>query len=289
MNASSNPIKSGPPLLRRIVVWIIMVIGIPTLFFSGCQSKLIYFPRPYATGTIAQWQKETGGRPLTYQTSQGTQRAFLQGNLKTPKNLWIFSGGNATLALEWSSWIEENAPKGDAWLLFDFPGYGDCQGSATPERIRESLIKVLPIACKEIGWPERPDPERLRFFGHSLGAATCLIAATEFGIQKGILIAPFTSTMDMAQHLIGIPLGPLVWQRFDNGARLHELAARGPGKVIIFHGAEDEIIPFAMSQKLQSMEKDIVDLRAIPGGRHNDILDQSTAEIAAAVRKLSGL
>lgn len=54
MNASSNPIKSGPPLLRRIVVWIIMVIGIPTLFFSGCQSKLIYFPRPYATGTIAQ-------------------------------------------------------------------------------------------------------------------------------------------------------------------------------------------------------------------------------------------
>jgi len=289
MNSTSNQAKANPALLWRVVIWMLMVTLIPLLFFSGCQSQLIYFPRPYAIGTTAQWQRETQGRPITYQTSQGTQRAFLQGNLESPKNLWILCGGNGTLALEWSQWIMENTSKDDAWLLFEFPGYGDSEGSATPERIRESLIKVLPLACKEIGWPEQPDPRRLKFFGHSLGAATCLIAATEFKIQNGILIAPFSSTMEMAQHLFGLPLGPFVWQRFDNGARLQELAARGPGKVVIIHGTDDEVIPYSMSQKLESLEQGIVELRAISGGRHNSLQDQYATEFAEAIRQISEL
>ncbi len=287
MNSTGNQAKAAPALLWRVIIWLLLVILVPLLFFSGCQSQLIYFPRPYSSGTIAQWQRETQGRPLTYQTTQGTQRAFLQGNLESPKNLWILCGGNGTLALEWSQWIMENTTKDDAWLLFEFPGYGDSEGSATPGRIRESLIKVLPIASEEIGWPAEPDPKRLKFFGHSLGAATCLIAATEFKIQNGILIAPFSSTMEMAQHLLGLPLGPLVWQRFDNGARLHELAARGPGKVIIIHGTDDEVIPFSMSQKLKSLEQEIVDLRPIPGGRHNSLQVQYTSEFAEAIKQIS--
>lgn len=142
----------------------------------------------------------------------------------------------------------------------------------------------MPLASKKIGWSERPNPERLRFFGHSLGAATCLIAASDFSIQKGVLIAPFSSTVDMAQHMMGVPLGPFVWQRFDNGARLNELAARGPGKVIILHGTDDEVIPFAMSEKLKSTQSHIVDLKAIPRGRHNDLQDKNTGEIADALR-----
>lgn len=290
MTPSRNPTKSSlPGLLGRSLILLIVIASVPLLLFVGCQSKLIYHPRPYGLGTTAQWQNESQGRPISYRTSQGNQRAFLQGNLKSPKNLWILCGGNGTIALDWAKWLEQNAPREDAWLLFDFPGYGDCEGSSTPERIRESLVKVLPLACKEIGWSERPDPKRLRFFGHSLGAATCLIAASEFSIQKGVLIAPFSSTMDMAHHMMGVPLGPFVWQRFDNSARLAELAARGPGKVIVLHGTEDEVIPFAMSQKLKSLQNEIVDLRAIPRGRHNDLQEKNTKEIAAALRQISDL
>jgi alpha-beta hydrolase superfamily lysophospholipase len=259
----------------------------PLGLITGCQSKLIYFPRPYAPGTTARWEHETRGKTVDFTTSQGKQRAFLQGNLKSPRNLWIVCGGNGTVALDWSEWLTQHAPPNDAWLLVDFPGYGDCAGSPSPARIRENLKAAVPLACGRIGWQPKPDPKHLRFFGHSLGGAACLLAASEFGIQRGVLIAPFTSTMDMSRQVTGLPLGFLVWHRFDNSARLAELAARGPGEVIILHGVNDEVIPVTMSRTLAAEQKETIRLREIPGGRHNTIQDRNAEDVSKALRDIA--
>ena len=270
-------------LARVLVPW--FAAGAALLFLVvGCQSKLIYFPRPYAPGVTARWVAETKGKAIDFTTSQGRQRAFLQGNLKDPRNLWIVCGGNATVALDWSGWIASHAPREDAWLLVDFPGYGDCEGAPNPARIRETMKTVIPLASRAIGWPAEPDPARLRFFGHSLGGAACLIAASEFGIQRGVLLSPFTSTMDMAREMIGLPIGFLVIHRFDNRARLAELAARGPGLVIVLHGSDDEVIPVSMGRELAADRPDVVRFTAVPGTRHNDIAERNPDQVAAALR-----
>lgn len=271
-------------LFVRVFVFLLVATLVPLGFLAGCQSKLIYFPRPYPAGEVGDWARRTGGKAIDYRTSQGAQRAFLQGNLKSPVNLWIVCGGNGTVALDWSDWISAHAPKDDAWLLVDFPGYGDCQGAPTPGRIRESLAKCVPLAMAETG----VNAGRLRFFGHSLGSAACLLAATEFRIQRGVLISPFTSTMDMSRAMTGLPLGFLVSHRFDNGARLAELTARGPGKVIILHGSDDEVIPVAMSRSLAAGQPKTVRLGEIRGGRHNTIQQTHAAEVAAALREIGG-
>lgn len=277
--------RTGRHILMRAIQIILMIALVPFVSLVGCQSKLIYSPRPYAAGATALWQQETHGRPIDFRTSQGKQRAFLQGNLKSPRNLWVFCGGNGTLALDWSKWLETYAPPDDAWVLVDFPGYGDCEGAPSPRRIRESLDQVVPLACREMGWPEHPDSRRLRFFGHSLGAGACLIAASDFKIQRGVLLAPFTSTMDMTRQVIGVPLGLLVWHRFDNSARLAELASRGPGKVVILHGKNDEVIPVTMSRTLAAQQKGIIKLKEIPGGRHNDIQEKNADALANALKE----
>ena len=272
--------------LVRLAVLLGIAIAAPILLLIGCQSKLIYFPRPYPAGTAAAWQSATGGKPIDFETSQGKQRAFLQGNLKAPRNLWIVFGGNATVALDWSDWLAAHAPSDDAWLLMDFPGYGDCHGSATPDRIRESISIAVPKASAALGWTGNPDPKHLRFFGHSLGAAASLIAATEFKIQRGVLMSPFTSTMDMSKQTTGLPLGFLVWHRFDNSARLTDLTARGPGKVIIIHGTEDEAISVEMGRKLAKEHPTTVRFKEIPGAGHNNLTETSTTEIAAALKEI---
>jgi uncharacterized protein len=250
---------------------------------AGCQSRLIYFPRPYRPGAVAEWQHRTSGKLIHYETSQGSQQAFLQGNLRAPRNLWLVCGGNATVALDWSEWLVNHAPREDAWLLIDFPGYGASEGSPTPSRVHESLTRVVPLAWEELGRSGEPDPAKLRFFGHSLGGAACLIAASEFRIQRGVLISPFTSTMDMARHLTGIPIGFLVTHRYDNSARLAEFSS---GKVMILHGTEDEAIPVQMSRTLAAEHQEIVRLQEIPGARHNSIPQTHAAEIAAALREI---
>jgi pimeloyl-ACP methyl ester carboxylesterase len=279
-----------PPRLRhrlfRLIFILLIIVGLPLWLVVGCQSKLIYFPRPYAPGVTAQWSASTKGKPVDFTTSQGRQRAFLQGNLSQPKNLWIVCGGNGTVALDWSSWLEIHGPREDAWLLVDFPGYGDCEGSPNPERIRKSLKTVVPLAYKELGWTSKTNSRRLRFFGHSLGGAACLIAASEFRIQRGVLLAPFTSTMEMAQRVTGLPLGFLVTHRFDNQARLREIAAHGPGKIIVFHGTDDEVIPLSMSRELANEQKSLVHLHELPGVRHNTIHQTNANDIAKALESI---
>lgn len=269
----------------RVFIYLTVLTSIPLVLLMSCQSKLIYFPRPYGAEVTAKWSAETRGKPIEFATSQGRQRAFLQGDLKSPRNLWIVCGGNGTVALDWSEWLQKHAPPEDAFLLVDFPGYGDCEGYPSPARIRESLRAAVPLATQALGWTD-PNPAQLRFFGHSLGAAACLISATEFKIQRGVLLTPFTSTMDMANVVVGLPVGFLVTHRFDNEARLAELAARGPGEVIILHGSDDESIPVTMGRKLADQRKDVVHYIEIPGARHNTIQEQNAADLSEVLRKI---
>jgi uncharacterized protein len=270
----------APKTLRRwlrVVVSLAVIAGLPFAFIAGCQSKMLYFPRPYAAGVTDAWRQQTAGRPVDFTTSQGRQRAFLQGNLKSPRNLWIVCGGNGTVALDWSEWIASHAPAEDAWLLVDFPGYGDCEGKPSPGHIRESLRTVVPLAAESVGLSAKADASRLRFFGHSLGAAASLIAATEFEIRQGVLLSPFTSTMEMSQVVTGLPVGFLVTHRFDNEARLDEIIAQGPAKVVILHGTDDEVIPVEMSRKLARGREKSVQLVEVPGAYHNDIVAQNNS------------
>lgn len=276
-------------MIRRFGGWSLFVvissIMIPLAMFTGCQSRLIYFPRPYPPGLAEMWAKETPGKVIDFTTSQGHQRAFLQGRLTQPRNLWLVCGGNGAVALDWSDWLRANAPREDAWLLIDYPGYGDCHGSPAPATIRESFKQVMPVAMRELGWSGDTDPSRLRILGHSLGAAACLIAAADHHIQRGVLIAPFTSTMDMAREVTGLPLGFLVRHRFDNSARLRDLAGHGAGRIIILHGVQDEVVPVRMSRQLAKDQPALVELREIENGRHNTIEACYPADLAKALRE----
>lgn len=272
---------------KRLIGSILILILGPLLMLASCQSSLIYFPRPYGNNTTTLWKNSTAGKTIDFHTSQGPQRAFLQGNLTSPMNLWIVCGGNGSLALDWSDWLAEYAPKQDAYVLVDFPGYGDCAGSPSPQAIRESFQALVPAATEMLGWPTPPAPDRLRIFGHSLGAAATLIAAADFKIRHGVLLTPFTSTMDMSKEMTGLPLGFIVWHRFDNSARLAEISTHGHGKMIIFHGINDEAIPISMSRTLASEQKPFVTLKEIPAGRHNTLQETHAAEIAAAMSEIS--
>lgn len=264
----------------RPLAAIVSVACLPLLLIGGCQSSFIYFPRPYGPETVRRWSSAHEGRVLSYQTGQGRQQAYLQGNLKSPRHLWIVCGGNGSLALDWSDWLAANGPGDDAFLLVDFPGYGNNEGAPSPGRIAEGFRQVVPAAKDAVGLPR--DTDRLRFFGHSLGAAAVMIAAAEFRIPRGVLLAPFTSTMDMAREVTGLPVGFLLVHRFDNRARLRELAGNG-GRVTIVHGTDDEVIPVSMARQLAADQPAHVELVEIPGGRHNTIAEFSPATLAEAL------
>lgn len=102
-------------------------------------------------------------------------------------------------------------------------------------------------------------------------------------IRQGVLLSPFTSTMEMGRVVTGLPVGFLVTHRFDNEARLDEIIARGPARIVILHGTDNEVIPVEMSRKLAWGREKTVSLIEIQGAYHNDIAQNQPEKLARAL------
>jgi pimeloyl-ACP methyl ester carboxylesterase len=270
-------------LLRRISLAILIPLAGVLALLTGCQGDLIYFPRPYGPDHVARWDAEPGTTVVNYQTTDGPQQAYLLSPSPQPERLWVVCGGNGTLALEWSDWLRKNGPPQDAWLLIDIPGYGACRGSPRPASIRRTLKAALPAGMESLKWSLPADRSKLRFFGHSLGSAITLMAADEFDLRRGVLLTPFTSSMAMTEAMFGVDLGFIVWHRFDNRARLTDLAKDDNAEVFILHGDEDEVVPVSMSRDLAKEFPGLVRYTEIPSGRHNDLQEIAAGKIRAAM------
>lgn len=255
---------------------------------AACQSRLIYFPRAYAAGHVQRWQQLTKGEVLAYETSAGKQQSYLfqPDSRRKPERLWLVCAGNGSVATDWTVFLNNGAPREDAYLLIDYPGYGANAGSPSPGKIRESIAKALDLAKNRLAWDEAALRERGRFFGHSLGAASALIGADQAGLSRGVLLAPFTSTMEMTKQVIGVNLGFIVWHRFDNVARLESITRAPAAKIEIFHGLADPVIPSQMSQRLQGIAPDQITLHLVPAGGHNDLQEIQQREIIEAMRRV---
>ena len=269
------------------------ILGLVALAMAGwlgalasCQHRFIYFPRAYQPATPAAFLKR-GGIAIETRTAAGRQVSWLWKPADgVPERLWVVCGGNGSLALEMDDIAPLGSPR-DAYLFFDYPGYGRCEGRASPDSIRDSLRATVPAAAAAC-WL-KPDDLRAQgvVLGHSIGAAVALVAADEFGLRHAVLVSPFTSTMDMARVMTGLPVGWLVRHRFDNRAALRALERRG-GRAWIVHGIMDEVIPVEMGRTLAREFPATTTLREVPDAGHNDIFLVAPDAIAAAMAEARG-
>ena len=103
-------------------------------------------------------------------------------------------------------------------------------------------------------------------------------------MKRIVIVSPFTSLYDMARLTFGWPLCHLLIDRFDNRARLAELAARKPRPAVtIIHGDTDNIVPVTMGRELAGLYPDWIHYIELVGGDHNFILTSAEHQITGAM------
>jgi uncharacterized protein len=228
-----------PGLLRLTLVVLAIYLGYLALLYVSQRS--VIFP---GAGIGARWESPSlpvGAESVAIEASFGSVRAVLLSAAgPRPAPALVYFHGNAEFVGQNIGLLQPLTAFGLHVLLIEYPGYAGSDGRPS----RASLAEAGRRGYDWLAQRDDVDAARIVAVGRSIGAGPAVELASERPIAAIVLLSPFSSLAALARTLAAP--GFLLRDRYDNLALLREY--RKP--VLLFHGRQDEIIPYAHSVAL---------------------------------------
>jgi uncharacterized protein len=251
------------------------------------QRQLIYFPGSARAGRAGEVMP--GGRDLTLKTSDRLELgAWFVPAQKAGRGVTVLvANGNAGDRSLRAPLAVALARTGLSVLLFDYRGFGGNPGTPTEEGLGRDARAAQRFLVDEAG--VRPD--RLIYYGESLGAAVVTRLAAEVPPGGLVLRSPFTDLASVGRvHYPFLPVRALLKDRYP----VAELMARVTVPTTVVYGTRDSFVPPEQSRAVAAAAAGEAHVVAIEGADHNDrvLLDgtqliEAVVELADRVRQAS--
>ena len=124
--------------------------------------------------------------------------------------------------------------------------------------------------------------------GHSLGGAIATELARRRPDAAGLVLeATFTSVADMVSESTWgwVPVSLILTQKFDTLSKIPDVTV----PVLITHGTRDQIVPFAMGERLYEAARGRKRFIKVEGAGHHNLSGAAFDEYRAALAELFGL
>lgn len=238
--------------------WLIKILLVVTVMLSSACSRLLFYPD-------SDWQRTPADVGVAYRDIHLTAAdgialsAWWLPAQGEPRGTVLFLHGNAeNISTHLASvyWLPE---QGYQVLLLDYRGYGKSQGSPSLPEVFLDIDAALDwlLASGEL----RDQP--LYVLGQSLGAslASYSLASHPQALARldGVVLdAAFTGYSDIAQEvasrswLTWLFQYPVAWSMPSGFDPVDHIAAIAPVPVLIVHGRQDQVIPYAHGQALMA-------------------------------------
>lgn len=262
--------------LKAAAVVVLGVLILTAIMYVTQRSSLYY---PWPTAPV---EPPPGVEPMELVTDDGLRIGawFVPSPVAgtEPGPAVLVCNGNAGYRAHRLPLAEALAQRGYHVLLFDYRGYAGNPGSPTEDGLRADARAA---ARALVDRPE-VDPERVAYFGESLGASVCGGLATELPPAALILRSPFPSVVAMGRHHYPyLPvLEPLVWDRYPLERQLSE-SVRAPLMVVV--GTRDEIVPPELSRRVYEAAAEPKRFVEVAAAHHNDEALLAGEELLAEV------
>jgi pimeloyl-ACP methyl ester carboxylesterase len=204
-----------------------------------------------------------GATLLTAKAADGVPvNALVFDNPKATRTIVHFHG-NAETAEANAFLAREMKKRGFATVLVEYRGYGRSKGTSPSE---EGLYLDATAVLDALG-ARGLKPADIVLWGQSLGTGVAAEMALRSRGGRLVLVAPFTSTADMASRVIPfMPVSLVMIDRFDTLAKAPSIAA----PALVVHGDIDDVIPFEQGEKVSKALPHATFLK-VPEGRHDNL------------------
>ena len=237
------------------------------------QRRLIYLPSTMAVPPAAQVLPGAGDVMLA--TSDGLRLGgwYVPGD-GPPGLTWAVLGanGNAGDRSLRAPLARALASRGLPVLLFDYRGYGGNPGRPSERGLARDVRAAYDFLIEEAG--VRPD--RLLYYGESLGTAVVTELATERPPAGLVLRSPFVDLGSIGEvHYPFLPVRTLLRDTYPLASQLLRVSA----PVTVVYGAADSVVPPEQSRAVASAAPRLSQLVEVPGAGHNSpLLDAAVVD-----------
>jgi fermentation-respiration switch protein FrsA (DUF1100 family) len=244
------------------------------------QRRLVYFP---ATQPVPSAGQVLGhGRDAELATADGLRLGAWHLPAQDPdRDLTVLvangNGGDRSMRAPLAAALSR---RGLGVLHFDYRGYGGNPGSPSEEGLALDVRAARTYLVEDAG--VRPD--RLLYFGESLGGAVVTELASEHPPAGLVLRSPFVDLASVGRHHYPyLPVGLLLRDRYP----LVEHLERVHVPVVVVYGSGDTIVPADQSRAVARAAPGPVRTVEVAGADHNDLALLSGDRLVAAVARLA--
>jgi hypothetical protein len=268
------------PVLRAVVVVAVVAALVLTLLWAF-QRRLVYLPDggpvPAAADAVP------GGRDVELRTADGLALGawFVPAPDDGAPVVLVAPGTGGHRGLR-APLARALSDAGLGVLLVDYRGYGGNPGSPSEEGLARDARAARAWLVGEAG----VDPERLVYYGESLGCGVVTALALEHPPAGLLLRSPFTDLAAAgAHHYPVLPVRLLLRDRFPVAEQVARV--RVPTTVVL--GTGDTIVPPEQSRRVAGAAARLQRLVEVRGADHNDAALLDGAALVAAVSELADL
>ena len=254
-------------------MWRVVALGLPAVavLFVGVpwalQRRLIYFPDTASPVLMP------GARAVQLHTSDGLSLGAW--HIPSSDFTVLVANGNAGNRAARAPLASALSAAGFGVLLFDYRGYGGNPGGPS-----ESGLALDVRAARQFLVDSGVRPDRLLYFGESLGAAVVAELATEHPPAGLLLRSPFVDLPSVGQaHYPFLPVRMLLRDHFPVAAQV----ARIDVPTTVVYGTADIVVPPSQSETVAKAARARV---VTVDADHNDRALLDGAALIDAVRDL---
>ncbi len=226
--------------MLKILIYIIAGIILLIAYIRFVESRSVFYP-----SRLLETTPESLGMKFEDVFFKTSDKLTLNGwlvksNEKAPTVLYLHgNAGNISYRVKKIALFQE---LGLNVFIIDYRGYGNSEGVPTEEGIYLDALSAYDylMARTDI------DKNKIIVYGASLGGAFAVDLATKRNIAAIIVDSTFTSARDMARKIMPVAPGFLIKTKLDSIGKISKIKV----PKLFIHSRDDEVVPFALGEKL---------------------------------------